>query len=178
MGLAEGPDGSLYITESNKGKTWRVMFKGDKNNFGQRQLAAMEDRRKTRTYIKTPDSLKDNLGQGGEMEGLILYNSYCAGCHQRDGRGDNNRYPPLLGSEWVSGDRQRLISILLQGLQGEIQVNGKTYNGVMPAHGAFLDDHAIASILTYVKGRFNKDHKAVPSDEVTRVRKGLATTGK
>ena len=178
MGLAEGPDGSLYITESNKGKIWRVMFKGDKEHFGRPQLAGMEDRRRTRTYIKAPDSLKDNLGHGGEMEGLILYNAYCAGCHQRDGRGDNNRYPPLLGSSWISGNRSRLISILLQGLQGEIQVNGKTYNGVMPAHGAFLDDHAIASILTYVQGRFNKDHTAIPSEEVSRVRKGLTATGK
>lgn len=173
MGLAEGPDGSLYITESNKGKIWRVMFKGDTSKFGQPQLAAMDERRRTRTYIKTPDSLKDNLGQGGEMEGLILYNSYCAMCHQRDGRGDNNRYPPLLGSNWVSGNRARLINILLQGLQGEIQVNGKTFNGVMPAHGAFLDDHAIASILTYVQRRFNKDHTPVTTEEVTNVRKAV-----
>ena len=27
MGLAEGPDGSLYISESNKGKIWRVMYR-------------------------------------------------------------------------------------------------------------------------------------------------------
>ena len=32
MGLATGPDGSLYISESNKGKIWRVMYKGDEMN--------------------------------------------------------------------------------------------------------------------------------------------------
>ena len=126
--------------------------------------------RKSRTYIKTPDSVKDNLGQGGEMEGLILYNSYCATCHQRDGRGDESRYPPLAGSEWVTGDKDRLIRILLQGLQGNIQVKGKTYNGVMPAHGALLDDHAVASILTYVKARFNKTYSPIATDEVTKIR--------
>jgi len=177
MGLAEGPDGSLYICESNKGKIWRVMYKGDKDKFGKAQLAFMEGR-KSRTYIKTPDEVKDNLGQGGEMEGLILYNSYCAACHQRDGRGDNNRYPPLAGSEWITGDRQRLIGVLLKGLQGEIQVSGKTYNGVMPAHGAFLDDHAIASILTYVQGRYNKVHTPIASEEVTKVRKTLGPSAK
>jgi glucose/arabinose dehydrogenase/mono/diheme cytochrome c family protein len=177
MGLAEGPDGSLYICESNKGKIWRVMYKGDKAKFGKEELTFMEGR-KSRTYIKTPDEIKDNLGQGGEMEGLILYNSYCAACHQRDGRGDNNRYPPLAGSEWITGDKQRLISILLKGLQGPVQVSGKTYNGVMPAHGAFLDDHAIASILTYVQGRFNKVHTAIPSEEVTKVRKTLEASVK
>ena len=104
------------------------------------------------------------------MEGLILYNSYCATCHQRDGRGDESRYPPLAGSEWVTGDKGRLIRVLLQGLQGNIQVSGKTYNGVMPAHGALLDDHAVASILTYVKGRFNKTYSPIATEEVTKVR--------
>ena len=170
MGLATGPDGSLYICESNKGKIWRVMYKGDKNTFGSAQLIGMEAR-KSRTYIKTPDPVKDDMGKGGEMEGHILYTSYCAGCHQQNGKGDNSRYPPLAGSEWVAGDRDRLIGILLNGLQGEISVNGKTYNGIMPAHGSFLDDHAIASILTYVQLRFNKTHNNVPSAEVTRLRK-------
>jgi glucose/arabinose dehydrogenase/mono/diheme cytochrome c family protein len=169
MGLAEGPDGSLYLSESNKGRIWRVMFKGDRVHFGTAQLTSMEGR-KSRTYIKTPDSLKDNLGQGGEMEGLILYNSYCAACHQRDGRGDESRYPPLAGSEWVMGDNEKLIKVLLQGLQGNIQVKGKTYNGIMPAHGALLDDHAAASILTYIKTRFNKTYSPIATEEVKKVR--------
>jgi len=173
MGLAEGPDGSLYICESNKGKIWRVMYKGDKNNFGDTQLATMEARKSSRTYIKTPDEIKDNMGKGGEMAGHILYGSYCVSCHQRDGKGDNNRYPPLVGSDWVIGDHDRLIKVLLNGLQGEIKVNGKTFNGVMPAHGAFLDDHAIASILTFVKKNFNKENVPILSTEVTKVRNAI-----
>ena len=169
MGLAEGPDGSLYISESNKGKIWRVMYKGDKGKFGEAQLTRME-LQKARTYIKTPDEVKDNLGIGGEMNGLILYRSYCIGCHQRDGKGDNNRYPPLTGSDWVNGNKERLISVVLNGLQDEIKVNGKTYHGLMPAHGGVLDDHAIASILTYIKKRFNNDNNAVTSAEVNKVR--------
>ncbi|OQP65938.1 cytochrome C [Niastella vici] len=169
MGLAMGPDGSLYISESNKGRIWRVMYKGDKNTFRPAQLTAMESR-KSRTYIKTPDEVKDNLGLGGVMNGLILYNSYCAGCHQRDGKGDNNRYPPLAASDWIVGNRERLIRVMLQGLQGEIKVNGKTFNGVMPAHGSFLDDHAIASIATYINKAFNKENSLVSSAEVTKLR--------
>ena len=170
MGLAEGPDGSLYISESNKGKIWRVMYKGDKQKFGETELADME-KRKSRTYIKTPDEKKDNLGKGGEMEGHILYNTYCASCHQRDGKGDNSRYPPLAGSEWITGDKDRLIGIVMHGLQGEIKVSGRTYNGVMPAHGLFLDDHAIASIITFVKFRFNKINEPVATEEVANARK-------
>lgn len=170
MGLATGPDGSLYISESNKGKIWRVMYKGDKAQFGDAQLSAMEAR-KSRTYIKTPDEIKDNLGKGGEMAGMILFNSYCSSCHQRDGKGDNNRYPPLLGSEWVAGDKERLMNVILNGLNGEITVNGKKFNGQMPAHGSFLDDHAVASIVTYVKRRFNKEKEfTLTSEEVGHLR--------
>jgi glucose/arabinose dehydrogenase/cytochrome c553 len=169
MGLATGPDGSLYISESNKGKIWRVMYKGT-DKFGPAQLSKMEER-KSRSYIKTPDEVKDNLGKGGEMAGLILFNSYCSSCHQRDGKGDNNRYPPLLNSPFVSGDKDQLIKIILNGLQGEITVNGKKFNGQMPAHGSFLDDHAVASIVTYVKRRFSGEEQfVVTSEDVKKLR--------
>jgi len=170
MGLATGSDGSLYISESNKGKIWRVMYKGEKDKFGDAQLAKME-KRKSRPYIKTPDEVKDNLHKGSRMEGSILFNAICAACHQRDGKGDNNRYPPLQGSEWVSGDKERLIGIILNGLQGEVKVSGKIYNGLMPAHAGTLDDHAIASILTYVRQRFGNKASAVSMPEVAKVRK-------
>lgn len=173
MGLAEGPDGSLYISESNKGRIWRVMYKGDRTQFNETQLAVMEGR-KSRSYIKTPDEVKDNLGRGGEMHGHMLYNAYCTSCHQRDGKGDNNRYPPLVGSEWVSGSRERLIRVVLYGLQGEIKVGGKTYNGVMPAHGDFLDDHAVASILTYINRRFNGQDSPFIYEEINKVRAATA----
>jgi len=60
MGLAEGPDGSLYISESKTGKIWRVLFNGDPKSFGETQLAKMEGR-KSRSYIKIPDKTTDNL---------------------------------------------------------------------------------------------------------------------
>ena len=60
MGLAEGPDGSLYISDSRKGKIWRILFTGDKNAFGQAQLQGMEDR-KSKSYVRTPDEKADVL---------------------------------------------------------------------------------------------------------------------
>lgn len=60
MGLAEGPDGSLYMSESKTGKIWRVLFNGEKANFGVAQLAKME-KRKSRSYIKEPHEINDNL---------------------------------------------------------------------------------------------------------------------
>lgn len=174
MGLATGPDGSLYISESNKGKIWRVMYKGEKDKFGQAELAQMENR-KSRSYIKTPDEIHDDLHEGDELEGSILYKTYCATCHQRNGKGDNNRFPPLAGSDWVTGDEERLISVVMNGLQGEIKVNGKSYNGLMPMN-KHLDDHAIASIITYIRMNFSNNAAPVSAIQVSRVRN--ASTGK
>src|SRR5688500_17005310 len=169
MGLAEGPDGSLYISESNKGKIWRVMYKAENEQFSESQLAMME-KRKSRSYIKTPDEVKDRLNKGSLLEGGILYNTYCASCHQRDGKGDGSRFPPLANSDWVKGNPDRLIEIVLNGLQGEIVVNGKSYNGLMPKND-HLDDHAVASILTYIRTRFNNKSSAISTLNVSRVRK-------
>ena len=174
MGLATGPDGSLYISESNKGKIWRVMYKGDKNKFGEGELALME-KRKSRSYIKTPEEGLDDLHRGNELEGSILYTTYCASCHQEDGKGDNNRFPPLAGSDWVTGEEEKLIDIVLNGLQGQIKVNGKSYNGLMPANN-HLDDHAIASILTYIRMNFGNTSVPVDALKVSKVRN--AVTGK
>jgi mono/diheme cytochrome c family protein len=153
MALSTGPDGSLYISESNQGKIWRVMYKGDKSNFGESDLASMEEIKVTRNYIKTPDKVLDNLQQGDLLSGRILYTTYCVACHQGNGMGDNNQYPPLVDSEWVTGDEERLIDVVLNGLHGEIKVKGRTYNSIMPP-ASYLDDVAIASVITYVRRRF------------------------
>jgi glucose/arabinose dehydrogenase len=60
MGLAEGPDGSLYVSESKNGKIWRIVFNGDAATFGKEQLAGME-KRKSKTHLKTPDEKADIL---------------------------------------------------------------------------------------------------------------------
>jgi mono/diheme cytochrome c family protein len=150
------------------------MYKRDKDKFGDAALASME-KRKSRSYLRTPDEVKDNLGQGDELSGSILYNTYCAMCHQRNGQGDNNRFPPLAGSDWVTGEETRLISIVLNGLQGQIKVNGKSYNGLMPQN-RHLDDHAIASVLTYIRGNFGNNAKPIDALKVQKVRQTSVRT--
>ena len=58
MGLAEGPDGSLYISDSKKGKIWRVLYTADKASFSDENLKEME-LRKYLPHIKTPIEFKD-----------------------------------------------------------------------------------------------------------------------
>ncbi|AEM71715.1 cytochrome c class I [Allomuricauda ruestringensis DSM 13258] len=170
MGIAMGPDGSLYIGDSRKGKIWRIMYKGDKDDFSESQLSKMEER-KALTHIRNPHEINDNLNYRLADEGQRIYNTYCIACHKADGKGDGNRYPPLAGSDWVTGDKNRLIKAVLEGLEGPITVNGKTYNDLMPKMD-FLNDEDIAKVLTYIRMNLNEDVGGVQEREVARVRNG------
>jgi len=169
MGIAEGPDGSLYLSDTEKGKIWRVMYKGDKRDFGTPQLAAM-DARKQLPHIKTPDVKDDILQRNDLTPGAIVYQTYCAACHQKNGKGAAGRFPPLAGTDWVTGDKSRLIQIILNGMEGEIMVNGEGYNNVMPQH-SFLSDEEIARVLTYIRQHFGNNASAVTVEEVEALRK-------
>ena len=168
MGIAIGPDGSMYVSDSEKGKIWRIMFKGDKNKFGAQQLAAME-KEKSNSHIRMPDEINDNLDRDKPSSAAKLYDTYCRMCHQQNGKGDGARFPPLDSSEWVIGDKKRLINLVLNGVQGPIDVKSKSYNGTMPMH-AFLSDNDLAVVLTYVRRSFGNAADSVGADEVKKIR--------
>jgi mono/diheme cytochrome c family protein len=170
MGLAQGQDGSLYVSESNKGKIWKIQFKGNKKSFSEKNLAIMKAR-ENRTYVKNPDIIVDNLERnkvvlGGEK----LYQLHCRACHQQNGQGDGIRFPSIAGSDWVNGNKDTLIAVLLKGLEGPIKINGQPFNGVMPKFSQ-LPDRDIASILTYVRRNFgNQSSDTISKVDVTIVR--------
>jgi mono/diheme cytochrome c family protein len=176
MGLAQGPDGSLYISDSQKGKIWRIMYKGDKTKFGAAQLAVIA-KRKMSAHIRTPDEVADNLEKGMAVGGEKIYKTYCVACHLNDGKGDGGRFPPLDSSEYVLGDKIRLINILLNGMQQQITVKGKQYNNVMPRH-SFLSDKDLASVLVYVRQNFGNAASEITPEEVADQRSKAAITKK
>lgn len=171
MGLSQGPDGSLYISDSEKGKIWRIMYKGDKKSFGKKSLASMDELKLTALSIKTPDSIKDNLDKTVYTAAGKLYNAYCGICHGRDGMG-TGRFPPLKGSEWIAESKELPISVVLNGLEGDVMVAGKSYSNRMPALG-LLDDQQVAEILTYVRKEFNNIPTAVTPNDVRKMRDAI-----
>ncbi len=168
MGIAMGPDGSIYVTDSEKGKIWRIMYKGDKKKFGFAELAKME-KRKNLAHIKTPDEVSDNLYKDKAVPGAQVYNTYCSSCHQRNGKGDGNRFPPLAGSEWVTGDKKRLMRVVLNGLNEPIEVKGKSYNNLMPEH-SYLKDEDLAEVLSYIRQNFNNNVSSIKPEEIKKAR--------
>ena len=147
------------------------MYKGDKTTFGTEQLAGME-KKKMSAHIRTPDEVADNLQKEVVAGGQQIYQTYCVACHLINGKGDGSRFPPLDSSEYVIGDKNRLINILLNGLQQPITVNGKQFNGLMPSH-SFLSDPDIAMVLTYIRQNFNNRSSSVTKEEVAAARKIL-----
>ena len=77
-------------------------------------------------------------------------------------------------SEWVQGDKGRLIRLALRGMQGPIVVHQKPFNNVMTPHD-FLENNQIAAVLTFVRGSFGNDADAVSESEVERVRVSLTS---
>jgi mono/diheme cytochrome c family protein len=110
--------------------------------------------------------------------GLEVYEQGCLPCHQPEGKGLPGVYPPLAGSEWVRGDADRLIRIVLHGLTGPVTVAGANYGGPdsvpMPSM-AGLTDEQISDVLTYVRRDFGNGAPTVPSSAVKRIRESNAT---
>lgn len=168
MGIAFAPDGTMYISDSKKGRIWSIRFTGNKSNFGTKNLEEMEARKQL-SHIRYPDIEKDILSSKGATKGERLYITYCAPCHQANGKGASGRFPPLNKTNWVTGDKERLIKLILNGLQGPIEVNGEPYNSMMPQH-AFLKDDEIAEILSYIRSNFDNNASPITPDEIKNLR--------
>jgi mono/diheme cytochrome c family protein len=135
--------------------------------------AKNEESATTETTTESTSEATDEASgtaQAAVMEaGKKVYDQYCIVCHQADGAGVPNAFPPLIQTDWVQGDKTRLIEIVLNGLTGEIEVNGETYNSAMTPHD-FLSDQEVADVLTYVRSSFGNDADAVSAEEVAAVR--------
>lgn len=110
---------------------------------------------------RTVADLRPAAGGTGTVDGKQVFTANCVACHQAGGTGVPGVFPPLAGSEWVQGDPRVLANILLHGVEGELQVQGTTYKGAMPAFGR-LGDADLAAVANYVRGSWS--NQAPPVD--------------
>jgi mono/diheme cytochrome c family protein/glucose/arabinose dehydrogenase len=101
--------------------------------------------------------------------GSRLYVATCATCHLPSGHGQDGVAPSLVDSARVLGDDEALIKILLHGMSGPVEVNGRTFNGEMP-RAAFGTDPQIAAILTYIRRSWGNNADPVSPDRVAGIR--------
>jgi glucose/arabinose dehydrogenase len=154
-GLALGPDGSLYVADSRTGTIWRIIYTGEEE-----MAQEVSDGTEIQEVIRA-----DHPGQK-------VYNVACLPCHQADGNGVPGMHPPLRETEWVNGDKERLIRIVLEGMEGEIEVKGETYHSVM-APVSHLNAQQVADVLTFIRNSFGNDATEVTTGEVEGVLQNL-----
>ena len=105
--------------------------------------------------------------------GQATYLQHCSACHQPDGKGLSGAFPPLAGSDWLKGKTPaEVAATVLKGLQGEVVVNGETYNSVMPAQ-THLTDAEIAGAISYVLASWNNAGGRISAEEVKALRAEL-----
>lgn len=136
-------------------------------------LSCKNETQKTETSL-IPESEK-TFSQESPLEqsikrGEAVYIDFCKRCHMPNGKGVGTTYPPLAGSNWLEEKRKESIHSVKYGLNGEIQVNGKTYNNVMTPLG--LSDDEVADVMNYVMNSWgNTQETMVTKDEVSAIKK-------
>lgn len=101
-------------------------------------------------------------------DGERLFKQNCMSCHMADGAGIPKAFPPLAKSDFLMADKNRAISIVLNGFEGPITVNGESFNSVMPKLN--LNDAQVASIVTYIMNSWGNKGTLTTIEEVKKVR--------
>jgi glucose/arabinose dehydrogenase/cytochrome c5 len=166
-GLAQGPDGSLYVSDDVKGAIYKISY-GKSEMVQTTAVTSMVTQSVNTTAVtarsEVPAAMKTSYDAGA-----IIYAKNCAVCHQNDGGGVQNLNAPLIKTDFVLGDKNKLIKVLLKGMSG-VEVNGEKYSNVMPSQ-SFLSDKQTADVLTYVRNSFGNKASAVTAAEVAALRK-------
>lgn len=162
---------------------FRAFNKGALANLevgGEENLLVYSGKSDDRIYLPEGSAIQEM--PGGETEqpiasvskeeriqlGKTIYKNVCQACHQANGQGIPGAFPPLAQSDYLNGNVNQAIAAVTKGLQGQITVNGETYNGVMPAQN--LSDEEVANVLTYVYNQWGNDGSLVTPAQVAATR--------
>src|SRR3954469_23738587 len=115
-------------------------------------------------------AVEDTNRQWSEQElvkrGEQAFNQHCAVCHQQNGQGVPNSFPPLVGSNVVAGPKAGQIRLVLNGRKGVYRPNT-----AMPAQDS-LSDVDIAAAITYTRHAFTKTKENVVQPAEVKAARG------
>jgi mono/diheme cytochrome c family protein len=158
-GCTMGPDGSLYIGETEKGCIWRVIYTGESMpKMNRNVLAVASGQNYAPIALDTP---------GGR-----IYAQVCAACHMPNGSGVPSMQPALAGNPILAGDSNVLINILLKGPAAVLPPDREKFGGTMPPF-AIYKDAEIASVLNYLRTNFAPNAPQVTTEQVAAQRAQL-----
>lgn len=131
---------------------------------GNKKQATPQKPASTTKVVEAPQVLS-----AAQQAGQRVYSKVCLACHQVDGSGVPGMHPPIIESKFVNGNPDKLIQIILEGMSGEIEVNGDIYNSIMPPH-VHLSNKEIADVLTYVRSNFGNNSGPISVEQVQKNR--------
>lgn len=114
--------------------------------------------------LDSKDKLKFNQDL---IQGQRLYTTHCSNCHQQNGEGLGSLFPPLAGADYLLQNPEKVICGIKHGIQGEIRVNGISYNQPMPANKQ-LTDLEIAQIMTFIGNSWGNEMGLFKTPEIKK----------
>ena len=100
--------------------------------------------------------------------GAKVYNQFCLRCHGPQGEG-TAAAPPLSNSDFVVGNKERLVKIVTHGMKGKIERNGKVFDLAMPAF-PMITHEDLAHLLSYIRSSFGNQASTINTKEVLKTK--------
>lgn len=178
-GLAQGPDGSLYVCDDKGGTIFKISYNKKESivkGVPAKQTTTVKKAATGAAAVKATAATKPVTKPATKVTpvspavaaGKIVYTQNCAACHQADGGGVQDLNPPLSKTSYVLGNKSRLINVVLNGLSQQ-PVDGEKYGNAMPPLN-YLSDKDIANVLTFIRASFGNKASAVTEGEVKKAR--------
>jgi mono/diheme cytochrome c family protein/glucose/arabinose dehydrogenase len=153
-------------------KRYTETVKDTSNAFIHRLKTVIENADKQKLAAIANKNMDKNL-----LAGKQLFKVNCQVCHGDDGNGIKGLGAPLNESNWVQGDKAKLLSVVLYGLTGPIKVGDKTYQppdvaGAMPGMNTNdkLTNQDVAYIVSYIRKAWNNKAGVITEEDVKTVR--------
>jgi len=84
------------------------------------------------------------------VDGAKVFRDQCTSCHQDNGKGVVEQFPPLAGNTDLFLSSDFPVRVVLFGLSGKISVNKKKFDSVMPPLSV-LTDQQIVAVVKYAR---------------------------